>query len=90
LNINKNFITPEFGVACENQTDPETSIKSKLEIFQKEASNDKEIRLGLSYTRKLTKYHDTQFTIGADINARSFLGTTGGDQHSFGFEVKLQ
>jgi len=87
FNINENLITPEFGVACENEIDPETRIKSKLEVFEKSI---KEYRLGLSYSKKLSQYNDTEVTVGADINARSFLGTTGGEQHSFGFEVKLK
>jgi hypothetical protein len=87
FNINENLIIPEFGIACENEIDPETTIKSKLEIFEK---TTKEIRLGLSYSKKLSQYNDTLVTVGADINARSFLGTTGGEHHSFGFEVKLK
>jgi len=89
LNINKHLISPEFGVGYEGQVDPVTTSKAKIEIFEK-STNNKEIRLGLSLTRNLNQYHNTQITIGADINARSFLGTPGGDQHSFGFEIKLR
>jgi len=88
LNLNKLSVSPEFGVGMEKKIE-ENSCKAKIDIFDK-STNNKEFRLGLSFTRNLTQFHNTQITIGADINARSFLGTAGGDQHSFGFEIKLR
>jgi len=59
--------------------------KAKASIIKKE---QQELKFSFSHTSKLSSR--TTCTIGADMNAREFLGMKGGDPISFGFEIKLK
>jgi len=45
-------------------------------------------RFGVALRQKITPF--VTATFGADLNPRNFLGSTEGDAHSFGLELKLQ
>jgi len=74
-----------FSVGADHKVDDFTSVKGKWILKQTDKTD---YRFGVALRQKVTPF--VTATFGADLNPRNFLGSTEGDAHSFGFELKLQ
>jgi hypothetical protein len=74
-----------FSVGADHKVDDFTSLKGKWILKQTDKTD---YRFGVALKQKVTPFVTAIF--GADLNPRNFLGSTDGDPHSFGFELKLQ
>jgi len=97
-----------FGVSVEKQNlkgievhagtdykiDKSTSVKSKFSFVSASTPDNRDFRIGLAAKQNVSER--VNVTVGADINARSLIGTPGKSTlgntkpHSFGFEIKFQ
>jgi hypothetical protein len=75
-----------FSVGSDHKVDDFTSLKGKWVLKQNDKGTD--YRFGVALRQKVTPFVTAIF--GADLNPRNFLGSTEGEAHSFGFELKLQ
>jgi len=86
----------ELSAAGEYKVDKDTVLKGKFSVVNADKADDREFRLGFAGKQNLSER--VNVTVGADINARALLGTSGAPAgfpgttkpHSFGFEVKFQ
>jgi len=81
---NSNKMTYTSG--AEYRADEFTTVKGKTKVIKNKDRFD--YRVGASLKQKVSPY--VLATFGADLNPRSFLGSTEGDLHSFGLEIKFQ
>jgi len=84
-----------FEFAAQRKINATSSVQSKLTITPQLGDIEKDttlkptgVRLALGATQALNL--NTTFTIAADINVSSFLGTQGHPAHSLGFELKVK
>jgi len=86
----------EVHAATDYKIDKSTSVKSKFSFVSSSAStpDNRDFRIGLAAKQNVSER--VNVTVGADINARSLIGTPGKcttgttKPHSFGFEIKFQ
>lgn len=74
-----------FSVGADHKVDDFTALKGKWILKQTDKTD---YRFGVALRQKITPF--VTATFGADLNPRNFLGSTEGDAHSFGLELKLQ
>jgi len=74
-----------FSVGADHIVDEFTALKGKWVLKQTDKTD---YRFGVALRQKITPF--VTATFGADINPRNFLGSTEGDAHSFGLDLKLQ
>jgi len=79
--------TPSCTVGAEYKVDPVSIVRGRLSVARP-PNSDPNLRLALALNQTLSDH--VTATIGADVNASSFLGLKGGADHSLGFEVKLK
>jgi len=79
---------PIAAVAAEYKLDDSTSLKGKYAVKVNPQSKQSEMRIGLAARQKISPYFTTTF--GADLNLSNLLGSSIGDAHTFGMELKLQ
>jgi hypothetical protein len=72
---------PSCIIASECKCEGGTSLKTKVTVSS-------ENRLALAYTLPVSKY--AVATLGMDLNANKLVGSSGGNDHSFGLELKLK
>eukprot|EP01126_Amoeba_proteus_P028198 TRINITY_DN2783_c0_g1_i3.p2 TRINITY_DN2783_c0_g1~~TRINITY_DN2783_c0_g1_i3.p2 ORF type:complete len:118 (-),score=21.46 TRINITY_DN2783_c0_g1_i3:36-389(-) len=80
-------VSPLCSIAGEHNVDSATTVRGKLNVV-KPKDGVSNLRFGFGVVQKLSD-HATG-TIGADLNASSLLGGSGGNPHSFGYELKLK
>jgi hypothetical protein len=80
----ENFSKTSFIVGVEQKLDDFTVLKGKWLLRQTEKTD---WRFGVSLKQKVSPY--VTATLGADLNPRAFLGSTDGDPHTFGLEIKI-
>jgi len=76
---------PIAQVGGEYKPNVDTTLKGKLTVKQ---ASDPEYRFALSSKQQISKHF--LVTSGADFNVRQLLGTSVGESHSFGLELKFQ
>jgi len=74
-----------FSVGADHKIDDFTSVKGKWILKQTDKTD---YRFGVALRQRVTPF--VTATFGTDLNPRNFLGSTEGEPHSFGFELKLQ
>jgi len=74
-----------FSVGADHKVDEFTALKGKWILKQTDKTD---YRFGVALRQRITPF--VTATFGADLNPRNFLGSTEGDAHSFGLELKLQ
>jgi len=86
FNLEANQIRdPIATVAGEYRFDSTTTLRSKLSVKKVKTTD---FRLGLGATQKLSS--NLTATLGSDLNMSQLLGSSTGNPHSFGFELKFQ
>jgi len=74
-----------FAVGTDHKLDDFTAFKGKWILKQTDKTD---YRFGVALRQRITPFVTAIF--GADLNPRNFLGSTEGDAHTFGLELKLQ
>jgi len=86
LTSEENSTKTTFTAGTEYKYDDSTTVKGKWKLVK---HNDKvDYRFGASVRQKFSPF--VTATVGSDLNPRSFIGSTDGEPHSFGVEIKLQ
>jgi hypothetical protein len=80
--------TPSCVVGGEYKVDDVSTVRGRLSVAKPVESADPNFRVALALNQNLSPH--TIVTVGADVNASTFLGLKGGADHSIGFEVKLK
>jgi len=81
-----NSAKTSFTTGCECKVDDTTSVKGKCKVSKTKERMD--YRVGVSLKQKLSPAVLAIF--GMDLNPRSLLGSSEGEPHSFGLEIKFQ
>jgi hypothetical protein len=81
-----NSAKTSFNTGYECKVDDNTTVKGKCKVSKTKDRLD--YRVGASLKQKLSP--SVIAIIGADLNPRSFLGSSDGEPHSFGLEIKFQ
>jgi len=75
-----------FTTGTEYKVDDSTNVKGKWRLIK---NNDRvDYRLGASLKQKLSSH--VTVIVGSDLNFRSFIGSSEGEPHSYGLEIKFQ
>lgn len=75
-----------FTVGTEYKVDDDSTVKGKWQLIK---NNDRvDYRVAGALRQKFSSH--VTATLGADLNPRSFIGSTEGDANTFGLEVKFQ
>jgi len=80
--------TPACVVGGEYKLDDASTLRGRLSVAKPSENAEPNFRVGLALNQTVSAH--TVVTIGADVNASTFLGLKGGADHSMGFEVKLK
>jgi len=80
--------TPACVVGGEYKLDDASTFRGRVSVAKPTENAEPNFRVGLALNQTVSDH--TVVTVGADVNASTFLGLKGGADHSIGFEVKLK